>query len=180
MTAPPPASTDLPVIATGDFKAVLGCFPTGVTVVTTVDGDGAKVAVTVNSFTSLSLDPPLVLFCMDLRSGRLAAFRQAGLFAVSILADDQAEIAQRFSCPDCQWHGVRSATWETGAPILIDGVAAIDCRLHDLYEAGDHVIIVGRVLRLGRLRDRPPLAYLAGRYGDFLERATATAPAGEA
>ena len=176
MTAQPTDAPDLPAIAAGDFKAVLGCFPTGVTVVTTVDRSGDRIAVTVNSFTSLSLDPPLVLFCMDLRSARLASFQQAGQFAVSILADDQAEIAQRFSCPDCRWDGVRSTTWETGSPILIDGVAAIDCRLEDLHEGGDHVIIVGRVLRLGRLRDRPPLAYMAGRYGDFLERSAATEP----
>lgn len=147
------------------FRAVLGRYATGVTIVTTRGADRRLSGLTVNSFTSVSLEPPLVLFCLDRAAGSGPAFAASDCFAVNILAGDQATVSARFADPVApRFVDDGTTVWETGAPILNDALAALDCRVHARHDGGDHVILVGRVLRAGVLRDEPPLVYWRGGY----------------
>lgn len=147
-----------------DFRSALGQFVTGVTVVTTRTGDNAPVGITINSFTSVSLDPPMVLFCLDARSRYLGAFRDAGCFAVHVLGADQREWSVRFAGSGDRWDGVGSMCWETGAPIIDGCLAVFECTLDAVHDGGDHHILVGQVVRLSSGEDRRPLAFHLGRY----------------
>jgi flavin reductase (DIM6/NTAB) family NADH-FMN oxidoreductase RutF len=152
------------------FRNALGCFATGVTVVTTVTDAGEPVGLTANSFSSVSLDPPLVLFCLDRASHNLDAFRGAGRFAVNVLGDDQRDLSVRFSTTiGDRWDGVVWERWETGAPVLNGCLAALDCETEAIHEGGDHVIIVGRVQRLAATTDGKPLLYFRGNYATVAE-----------
>jgi flavin reductase (DIM6/NTAB) family NADH-FMN oxidoreductase RutF len=147
------------------FRAVLGRYATGVTIVTTRTPEGRPTGLTVNSFTSVSLEPPLVLFCLDRAAGSGPAFAASDCFAVNILAAGQASVSARFADPvAARFVNDGTTAWETGAPILPDALAALDCRVHARHEGGDHVILVGRVLRAEVLRDGPPLVYWRGTY----------------
>lgn len=147
------------------FRAVLGRYATGVAIVTTVGHDGYPVGLTVNSFTSVSLDPPLVLFCLDRQAGSGPAFAATDCFAVNILGTHQAPVSARFADPAAERFAEdRTLTWETGAPILAHALAALDCRIHARYDGGDHVILVGRVLRAEVVDDAAPLVYWRGEY----------------
>jgi len=150
------------------FRKTLGCFPTGVTVVTTLDQAGAPVGVTVSSFTSLSLEPPLVLFCLDSRNPNLGAFQAAGHFAVNVLRQEQRELSIRFASRlEDKWKGV---TWEAGAlgsPLLPGCLATLECRLSAIHEGGDHQIIIGQVEGLEHAQGGQPLLYFRGAYTDF-------------
>ena len=147
-----------------ELRDALGQFVTGVTVVTTLTDDGAPVGITINSFTSVSLDPPMVLFCLDSRSRYLPAFRKAGYFAVHVLAADQREWSVRFAGNGDRWDGVGSSRWETGAPIIDGCLGVFECTLSAIHDGGDHKILVGQVIRLSGGDDRRPLAYHLGRY----------------
>lgn len=158
------APTPKPLFDAREFRDALGQFVTGVTVVTTRTADRAPVGITINSFTSVSLDPPMVLFCLDARSRYLAAFEDAGCFAVHVLASDQLDWSDRFAGNGDRWNGVGSAVWETGAPIIEGCLAVFECRLEAVHPGGDHMILVGRVIRLSSGDDRRPLAFHLGRY----------------
>lgn len=159
------AATPAPAIDSRAFRNALGSFATGITVMTALGPDG-PVGITVNSFSSLSLDPPLVLFCIARTSQSFAAFATAPAFAVNVLADDQQELSVRFSRRDLQdrWGGLAVDTWDTGAPILKGCLATMECDRHDLLDGGDHVIVVGRVRRLESRADGRPLLYFRGAY----------------
>lgn len=147
------------------FRAVLGRYATGVAVVTTRTGDGRVCGLTVNSFTSVSLEPPLVLFCLDRDAGSGPAFASSDCFAVNILEAGQAPVSARFADPvAARFVDDGTTVWETGAPILTAALAALDCRVHARHEGGDHVILVGRVLRAEVIRDGSPLVYWRGGY----------------
>ncbi len=147
------------------FRAVLGRYATGVTVVTTRGVEGRLAGLTVNSFTSVSLDPPLVLFCLDRLAGSAPVFAAADCFAVNILATGQSPVSARFADPVAvRFVHDGTTTWETGAPILTEALAALDCRIHARHDGGDHVILVGRVLRAEVLQDTRPLVYWRGDY----------------
>lgn len=149
-----------------EFRNTVGCFATGITVITTVDDEGNPVGLTANSFTSLSLDPPMVLFCIDRKVASFDAFHANRHFAVNILAAGQQEVSQRFarSGPE-KWSGVEFETWGSGCPILADCVANLECEIDSIYEGGDHVILIGLVTRMachdGNLE---PLLYFRGKY----------------
>jgi len=152
------------------FRNALGCFATGVTVVTTVTDAGDPVGLTANAFSSVSLDPPLVLFCLDRASQNLAAFQASGRFAVNVLGDDQRDLSVRFSTTiGDRWDGVAWEVWATGAPVLSGCLAALDCETEAVHEGGDHVIIVGRVKRLASVVDGKPLLYFRGNYATVEE-----------
>ncbi|HYE50128.1 MAG TPA: flavin reductase family protein [Azospirillaceae bacterium] len=149
------------------FRDALGRFATGIAVATTRDGEGAPVGVTVNSVTSVSLEPPLVLFCLDRAANTLPAFEAAPGFALNILEEGQQDLSIRFSlfhAPD-RWDGVAREAWETGSPILEGCLASLECVRHAVYDGGDHVILVGRVVRLVAREDGRPLLYWRGAYG---------------
>lgn len=159
-----------------ELRRALGCFVTGVTVVTTVDGEGRKRGFTANSFTSVSLDPPLVLVCIAKKAVSFAAFAEARHFAVNILAEEQKLISSTFASkiPD-KFEAAPSHVAASGAPILDGVIAWLDCETYQKVEAGDHLILVGRVLDVGQ-SDRTPLGFFGGNYVSFsLEREAAEA-----
>ena len=146
------------------LRDAFGCFATGVTVVTGRGADGTRIGLTANSFTSVSLDPPLLLFCPANSASALPALRASGRFAINILDLDGQAVADRFAAKvpdrfaDAEWH-----EWE-GLPILAHAKAAFACVLHADYDGGDHRILVGRVTRFTQAAEREPLLYLHGRY----------------
>lgn len=154
-------------IDVNELRRALGCFVTGVTVVTTVGADGEPRGFTANSFTSVSLDPPLVLVCIGRRAGSFDVFRKARAFAVNILQDDQRDLSANFasSKPD----KFASQPWtasKTGSPLLPACSAWLDCEMHEQIEAGDHVILIGRVIDFAH-SPRTPLGYYSGSYVGF-------------
>jgi N-acetyl-1-D-myo-inositol-2-amino-2-deoxy-alpha-D-glucopyranoside deacetylase len=153
------------------FRTVLGRFVTGVTVMTTVV-DGVPHAMTASSVASVSLDPPLVLVCVDRAAVMADLVRAGGVFALSMLAADQADRSITFADPDRpdgadQFDGVPTRTAETGSPVLEGAVGWVDTRVWRIYDGGDHLIVVGEVVDLGHAPDKLPLAYHAGGYGDL-------------
>lgn len=158
----PPASVDVP-----SLRRVLGGFLTGVTVVATTDAQGLPRGMTANSFTSVSLDPPLVLICIGRTASSFTAFASADRFAVSILTEHQKDVSGLFAskAPD----KFDRASWRreaTGAPVLNDALGWLDCTLHQSVEAGDHIILIGKVEAFGA-DDGAPLGFHGGRYVTF-------------
>ncbi len=147
------------------LRRALGCFVTGVTVVTTRDADGVPCGFTANSFTSVSLDPPLVLVCVGHEVERMDVYRRCPGFAINVLDASQRALSDRFATkhPD-RFGGVRWRPGAHGAPILEGGIAALECAPWRRIEAGDHMILVGRVLWCEDAGDRRPLAYWRGSY----------------
>ena len=151
------------------FRSVLGEFATGVTIITTIENQEPR-GITANSFTSVSLEPPLVLFCLGRESTNFNAFNTADFFAVNILSADQSDISNKFAVFEGdRFEGVNWTRWETGAPILPNIIAALDCRLKELFDAGDHIIVLGEVLRAEKMAEKAPLLYFEGKYSKILE-----------
>ncbi len=146
---------------------MLGRFATGVTVVTVTAPDGRPHGMTASSLTSVSLDPPLVLVCVDHAARMHPLITSADTFVVNVLAADQEELARRFADPhDDRFDGVRYGTTPSGL-VHLDGVLArIECRRQALHEAGDHTIVLGRVAG-GDAREGHPLMYFRGGYAAF-------------
>jgi flavin reductase (DIM6/NTAB) family NADH-FMN oxidoreductase RutF len=148
-----------------EFRDALGWFATGVTVITTRSNEGELVGFTANSFTSVSLDPPLVLFSLNRQAQSLAVFEGCAHFAVNILAEHQAELSSRFATASHdKWQGVTVETWESGCPILADALANFECEVHAVHDGGDHRIFLGRVLRMETRSDGQPLVFSRGGY----------------
>ena len=146
------------------YREALGCFPTGVAVVT-APGAGSPVGITVNSFTSVSLDPPLVLWCMDRKSGRHALFGNAPHFTVNILGTEHRAVSARLARPgEHSLDGIALIQTELGPPALADSLAVFECVREQAMEAGDHTILLGRVLRFSRPSKSAPLVYFSGKY----------------
>jgi flavin reductase (DIM6/NTAB) family NADH-FMN oxidoreductase RutF len=153
------------------FRTALGCFATGITVVTAVAPSGELLGVTANSFNSVSLDPPLVLFSLHRAAYSLGAFAEGGHFAVNILREDQRELSVRFAqARGDKWSGTDYEVWATGAPIIKGCLASFECRTRALYDGGDHVIFLGQVLQLRSTHQGRPLLYFRGRYRGLLEQ----------
>lgn len=147
-----------------DFRRALGCFATGITVVTTV-AENRPLGVTVNSFNSVSLDPPLVLFSLGRAGSALAAFQTARHFAVNVLCHDQQALSDRFaSRAEAPWADVPYETWETGCPILPGVLSVFECELESTVDGGDHVIFLGRVRNIACAPEGKPLLYFRGGY----------------
>lgn len=150
------------------FRRVLGHYPTGVCVVTAANQSGDPVGMVVGSFTSVSLDPPLVAFFPAKSSSSWPLIEQAGKFCVNVLASDQKPLCDQVSArgPD-KFSGVSHHVSAGGSPILDGVVAWIDCALDAVHEAGDHYIVLGRVLALEVERPGKPLLFFQGAYGEF-------------
>ncbi|MDF0530716.1 flavin reductase family protein [Tsukamurella sp. 8F] len=168
-----------PVIEAHDFRTALGHFCTGVTVVTGMGGDDVPVGFACQSFSALSLDPPLVLFCPGNTSRAWPVIQQAGSFVVNLLAEDQRDLSTTFGSRTAdKFAGVSWRAAESGAPILEGALGWIDCTIEAVHDGGDHRIVVGRVTTLGAPRPDRPLLFYRGRYtGTFPERGEAI-PAG--
>jgi flavin reductase (DIM6/NTAB) family NADH-FMN oxidoreductase RutF len=150
------------------FKQVLSHWVTGVTIVTTRDGDRIH-GMTVSAFTEVSLDPPLVLVCADKGSNTHPVIATGKCFAVNVLATDQAELSNLFASKKLEssrFDEVAYESGETGAPLLGGVVANLDCRLVAAHDHGDHMVYVGEVVD-ARYHEREPLLYHAGSYGVF-------------
>lgn len=153
------------------FRAALGAFPTGVTIVTTRDASGRDIGLTANSFNSVSLDPPLVLWSLSRQSSSMHAFEASDYFAVHILSAQQEHLASRFGQRDInRFAGLTLGRGHGEAPLLEGCTARFECKRAHLYQGGDHVIIVGEVLTFERF-DRPPLAFHGGKYALSLQKA---------
>ena len=155
------------VIDQAHYRQVLGHFPTGITVVTGMDGD-EPVGLAVGSFFSLSLDPPLVGFCVGRSSQSWARMHDAGAFCVNVLGDDQEDICRVFATSGGDKFG--AIGWkpaETGSPLINDVLAWIDCDLEDVHDGGDHHIVVGRVRGLDVGHEGSPLIFYRGGYANL-------------
>jgi flavin reductase (DIM6/NTAB) family NADH-FMN oxidoreductase RutF len=150
------------------FRKALGCFASGVTVVTTLQPDSRQpVGVTVSAFSSLSLDPPLVLFCLGNKTSSLTAFQGFGHFAVNILAESQKDLSTRFaSRAEDKWAGIDWSAGASGVPLLGGCLASLECSLVDTVDGGDHRIFIGRVENLRHEEGGAPLLYFRGGYMD--------------
>ncbi|GAA0964354.1 flavin reductase family protein [Actinocorallia libanotica] len=151
-----------------EFRRVIGRFATGITVVTTV-ADGVDHAMTMNAFTSVSLDPLLVLFCVEKKARFHRVVLARDTWAVSILGEDSEAASS--------WFATRGRSWDdqmegwathrgelTGAPILDEAIGSLECRTHAVHDAGDHTVVIGEVLSVGAPADRGPLLYYQGAY----------------
>jgi 3-hydroxy-9,10-secoandrosta-1,3,5(10)-triene-9,17-dione monooxygenase reductase component len=151
------------------FRRTMGHFATGVAVATTRRADGSEVGLTCNSIASVSLSPPLVLFCVDHEARSRPAFLEAGHFSLSLLGRGQEELSRRFASADSaeRFDGVSTRDGVTGAPVLDGAVASLDCTLWKTVEAGDHTILIGQVEAAVAEGDPDPLLYFRGRYGSI-------------
>ena len=150
------------------FRKVAGCFATGVTVVTTQDREGVPYGLTVNSFTSVSLDPPLVLVCQDNGLTGLDIFLESGRFAVNILTNDQEDISNHFASRGPDRSQGPYVPGRTDVPVVTGSMAWFECETVHPYAGGDHVILVGEVkaARRGDSEAQPLLLY-QGRYREI-------------
>lgn len=146
------------------LRRAFGTFVTGVTVITTREADGTPRGMTANSFTSVSLDPPLLLVCVAKSASSYAAFTAASCFAVNILHEGQVDVSATFAskAPD-KFQSVNHDRVHTGAPVLTDSLTWFDCSLHDSIDAGDHAILIGEVRAFGT-SPTAPLGFCRGRY----------------
>jgi flavin reductase (DIM6/NTAB) family NADH-FMN oxidoreductase RutF len=147
------------------LRDALGCFATGVTVVTCVNDDGEPAGLTVNSFTSVSLDPPLLLVCLYKQAASAAALTRASHFAINVLQAGQQPASISFSTRDEDRFG--KTPWsrgEAGAPILKDSLGVFECENYAVYDGGDHHILVGQVVKASFDASLDPLLYFRGSY----------------
>jgi flavin reductase (DIM6/NTAB) family NADH-FMN oxidoreductase RutF len=152
------------VIGPDDFRKVLSHFASGVTIVTTTDADGRPTGLTASAFTSVSLDPPLILVCVSHKSQSYPAMRDRGRFAVNFLRQEQQELSRRFATTRLdKFDGVPYRMGELGLPVLTDALAHLECVTANAHVEGDHTVFIGRVDASGTA-DGDPLIYFRGHY----------------
>ena len=152
------------------FRQVLGNWGTGVTIVATQGRNGQPYGLTVSSFTSVSLHPPLILVCLDNRISGLQAFRDSGKFGVSVLADGQSDISTTFAKKDTERPAELYFTGSTGVPLIKGALVTLECETQAIHEAGDHQIFVGevRAAEIGAAKEgKAALMYFRGKYGSL-------------
>ena len=149
----------------GGFRAALGTFATGVTVITTRGAQGELIGNTVSSFNSVSLDPPLILWSLSRSAYSFKSYLSTDHFAVNVLREGQDELSTRFarSLGD-KWQDIAYETWDTGCPIIPDALAVFECKTAYTYQGGDHVIFVGEVLKFDFDPQGKPLLFWGGGY----------------
>jgi len=147
------------------LRSAFGKFATGVAVVTTMDRDGNPIGLTINSFSSVSLEPPLVLWSLGSNSPNLETFRNSGHFAINILSTGQQEISNTFARPtDDRFANIDWFRGIAGLPVIRDTIATFECRRTMTIEAGDHVVFFGAVEECEHC-DQDPLVFFSGQYG---------------
>jgi len=170
-----PAERTIPT-DTLDLRRAFGRFGTGVTVITTRAPDGTRLGVTANSFNTVSLEPPIVLWSLSDQSPSLASFRAAGRFVVNVLALDQLELSHRFSRPAAdKFAGVTFSESQDGLPVIEGCAATIECAIVNIHAVGDHMLFLGRVERYAH-EQAEPLLFCNGQY---LQGVELTAPLSE-
>jgi len=167
------ASQPLPAPSTVDpvtMRHTMGRFATGVAVVTTSGSDGTPHGMTVNSLTSVSLDPPLLLVCLTIGARSTDAVTGSGRFAVNILSARQEQLALRFAKRgEDHFAGLDVTFGRHRVPVIPDAFAHLECEVERHFVAGDHVVAIGHVVDVCR-RDGAPLGFVGGRFGDFVDR----------
>jgi flavin reductase (DIM6/NTAB) family NADH-FMN oxidoreductase RutF len=161
------------------FRDALGQFPTGVTIITTVTPSGERLGMTISSFNSLSLDPPLVLFSIWREANSFASWRRAERYAINVLSENQEELSNKFArAKDEKWIGQTLLNGRTGLPLLPNAVIAFECEAYGRHDGGDHEIFVGRVVELheNQAKHGHPLVFFGGQYRR-LSAVEANAPA---
>lgn len=156
------------LVRSEEFKEAVGKFPTGVAIISTAN-NGNLWGFTANSFVSVSLSPPLVSFCLDKESGSFEAFSRAEYFAVSILANDQADIAKHFAHKSSdKFLNIDHKIMDfSGTPLVVGAVCFIECRKYNQFECGDHFIFVGEVMKTTINDKKSPLLYFAKTYQEM-------------
>ncbi len=156
-------------VGADEFRALCGCWPTGVSVVTTRTASGAAYGVTMNSVTSVSLEPPLLLICLTNDSDTLAAMRESGIFCINVLTSAQTDLSQRFAYRRAdKFQDVAVHDGRLGVPVLDGALAALECRVEEVYPGGDHKIVVGELVHGVCYDDEAaPLVYFKGQYASL-------------
>jgi len=156
------------MIDSATFRRVLGHYPTGVCVITAVDPENGPVALVVGTFTSVSLDPPLVGFLPVKGSYSWAQIERAGRFCVNVLGSDQKALCGQLASKGAEkFDGVEYDMTGNGSPLLKDVIAWIDCDIDQVVDAGDHYFVLGRVLEMDTGREQSPMLFFQGKYGEF-------------
>ena len=167
------------MLDTRRFRDALGQFPTGVTIVTTVTAGGERLGMTISSFNSLSLDPPLVLFSIWRKAKSFVAWQQAKHYAINVLSENQEELSNKFARAQREkWIGQTVLAGKSGLPLLPNAMIAFECEAYGRHDGGDHEIFVGRVVELheNQAKRGQPLVFFGGQYRR-LGPVEATAPA---
>jgi flavin reductase (DIM6/NTAB) family NADH-FMN oxidoreductase RutF len=147
-----------------ELRQVMGHFATGVTVITTMDKAGTPFGLTANAFTSLSLNPPLVLICVDKGVQCYSCFEESKVFAVNVLSEEQEEISRRFATKGIKkFSGIKWHMSENGVALLDGAIGYIECKVVKSYDGGDHTIYIGEILRASSAGNRP-LIFFKGQY----------------
>ena len=147
------------------FRSALGRFATGVTVITTRDAQGKLYGLTANSFNSVSLDPPMVVWSLSRNAPSLPAFTRATHYAINVLGADQVDLSQRFATPqDDKFAGIAWRPGRSGVPVLDGCLAHFECRNSRCHDGGDHLLFLGGVEAYAE-REGEPLLFVGGRYG---------------
>jgi 3-hydroxy-9,10-secoandrosta-1,3,5(10)-triene-9,17-dione monooxygenase reductase component len=161
-----PDALPRPELDARDFRSALGCFPTGVCLVTAVGADGTPVGMTINSFTSVSLDPPMVLWSLSRAASSAPVFRDAEYFAVNVLSGEDRELSTHFArqAPDkFDAYADRFTPGLGGIRVLQGAAAVFECHTRHRYYGGDHIILIGNVERYAH-SERAPLVFHRGKY----------------
>ena len=175
MSAHPAAGPRPPDFSTRAFRSALGMFATGVTIVTARAADGSLVGLTANSFNSVSLEPPIVLWSLRKASPSLPAFDACGRFVINVLTLDQVPISQRFASPVPEkFRDVAHAPGEHGLPVIEGCAAVFECQTEQRHEVGDHILYLGRVQAYHH-RPGPGLLFCQGRYAQGVSLAQGAA-----
>lgn len=154
-------------IERNELRRVMGHFATGVTVITTLAKDGKLHGLTANAVSSLSLDPPLLIICVDKKAESYSCFEDSKVFTVNILADDQEDLSRRFAVSGGEkFEGVAYRRGANGAPILQGALAHLECKLYAAYDGGDHTIYLGQIDE-AETREGKPLLFFRGGYREI-------------
>jgi flavin reductase (DIM6/NTAB) family NADH-FMN oxidoreductase RutF len=183
VTAPKPSAAPAPTAESSDgreplhpadpadaaaLRKALGWFATGVTIATTLDAEGRPVGLTCNSFNSVSLEPPLVLWSLGRSAYSRPWFERTRHFAINVLPAEARDLAMRFAKPlENKWSGVEWTPGISGMPCLPDSLACFECRVRDRFQGGDHLIFLGEVEAMRSRDGGEPLVFLRGRFGGF-------------
>jgi flavin reductase (DIM6/NTAB) family NADH-FMN oxidoreductase RutF len=167
------ADLDCAGVTSAELRQAMGHFATGVAVITSVAADGKPAGTTASAVSSLSLDPPLILVCLDQASLTLRAVRSHGAFGVNVLADHQQHLSAHFARRGAAagWDGIAYQPGSTGSPRLADVLTAVECQVDRIVPGGDHEIVIGRVtdIAAGSVRKKP-LVHWRGQYADLGQR----------
>lgn len=164
MTVTTDSPTELPALDPLELRRCLGSFVTGVTVITALDAHGQPEGITANSFSSLSLDPPLIVWSLRLNARSFLTYQNAMRFAVNILAQDQIPVSNRFASSGInRFEGIDYQPGIAGVPLIAGCASYLECSLQSTHAGGDHLLFIGRVERI-QVVDKPPLAYSGGSY----------------